>query len=197
MARLEARRPRGLDLIRRMTERQARKQFGTELEPTQILAHHKPLLVGYGAVGLALERYSKSVPHRLKLLAMLRTSQLTGCEWCMDFGSKLALDGGIGEAELRELSVWRGSERFDAVDRLVLEYAEAMSRTPVDVGEELFARLREHFDDKQVVELTMAIGLENLFGRVNWALGIESENFSQGSYCVRPDAAARAVASAA
>ena len=67
----------------------------------------------------------------------------------------------------------------------MLEYAEAMTRTPVDVSDELFARLREHFDERQIVELTMAIGLENLYSRSNWAFGIEGEGFTEGMYCVR------------
>jgi AhpD family alkylhydroperoxidase len=145
------------------------------------------MLLGYGAIGMSLERFSHSVDQRLKELAMLRTAQLTGCEWCLDFGSKLAHDTGVPEHELRELSGWRQSEHFDERDRLVLEYAEAMTRTPVDVPDELFERLREQFDDRQLVELTMAIGLENLYGRTNWALGIEGEGLSEGMYCVVPE----------
>ena len=64
-----------------------------------------------------------------------------------------------------------------------------MTRTPVEVPEELFARLREHFDERQIVELTMSIGLENLYSRTNWAFGIEGEGFSEGMYCVRPEGA--------
>jgi AhpD family alkylhydroperoxidase len=187
MARLQPARPHGLDPIRRLTYAAAKRMYGRTLEPTRAIAHHRPLLAGYGAVSLAFERFSRSVDPRLKNLAMLRTSQLVGCEWCLDFGSKLALDAGIPEQDLRELSVWRDSERFDPPDRLVLEYAEAMTRTPVEVSDELFARLREHFDERQLVELTMAIALENLYSRSNWALGIEGEGFAEGAYCVRPD----------
>ncbi len=61
-----------------------------------------------------------------------------------------------------------------------------MTRTPVDVPDELFARLREHFDDRQLVELTMAISLENMFGRTNWAFGIHGEGFSEGSTAFDP-----------
>jgi AhpD family alkylhydroperoxidase len=174
-------------LIRRLAYREAKRSYGRELEPTQVIAHHKPILLGYGAVATAGSKYAKSVDIRLKELAMLRTAQLTGCEWCLDFGSKLAHDSGIPEEDLRELSSWRESQRFDPVDRLVLEYAEAMTRTPVAVSDELFARLTEHFDEKQIVELTFAIGLENLYSRTNWAFGIEGEGFTEGMYCVVPD----------
>ena len=81
----------------------------------------------------------------------------------------------------------------------MLDYAAGMSRTPVEVPDELFARLREHFDDAQLVELTSVIALENYRARFNWAFGIEGEGFSQGAYCVRPTAPAapRAPASSA
>jgi alkylhydroperoxidase family enzyme len=59
---------------------------------------------------------------------------------------------------------------------------------------ELFEELRAHFDERQMVELTMAIAFENLASRNNWALGIESEGFSEGSYCVRPDNLVAAIA---
>jgi AhpD family alkylhydroperoxidase len=187
MSRLPAAEPHGLDLVRRLTFRSAKRMYGRPLEPTQIVAHHRPLLMGYGAIALAGERFSKSVDHRLKNLAMLRTAQLIGCEWCLDFGSYLARQSGCEEEQLHALSRWRDSDRFDALERLVLEYSEAMTRTPVDVSDELFGRLREHFDERQIVELTMAIALENLYSRSNWAFGIESEGFSDGSYCVAPD----------
>ena len=189
MSRLKPAEPQGIDLTRRLWFRTARRMYGCQLEPAQVLAHHRPLLVGVGAASLSLERYSKSVDEHVKHLAMLRTSQLVGCEWCLDFGSYLAQQGGMSEEQLRELSTWRDSERFDELERLVLEYAEAMTRTPVDVSDELFARLREHFDERQIIELTMAIGLENLYSRSNWALGIEGQGFSEGMYCVAPQRA--------
>jgi len=64
--------------------------------------------------------------------------------------------------------------------------------TPVEVSDELFERLRARFDERQIVELTLAIALENFHARSNWAFGIESEGFSEGSYCVRPAEAGRA-----
>ena len=61
-----------------------------------------------------------------------------------------------------------------------------MSRTPVDVPDALFAELRRHFDDAQLVELTHVIALENLYGRFNHALGIGAAGFSEGMVCTVP-----------
>lgn len=195
MPRLQPAEAHGLDLIRRLTFAAAKRMHGREMEPTRMLAHHKKLLVGIGIASTALDR-ANAVDEQLKHLAMLRTAQLIGCEWCLDFGSYLAHRSGCAEDKLRELSTWRDSARFEPLERLVLEYAEGMTRTPVQVGDELFARLREHFDERQLVELTTTIAMENLYSRSNWALGIEGEGFSEGMYCVRPHSMADDAAAA-
>jgi AhpD family alkylhydroperoxidase len=188
MPRIRPAEPRGLDPIRRLSFGVARRMYGREMEPTRIIAHHRPLLAGLGAMSMADERFSHAVDEHLKHLARLRAAQVIGCEWCLDFGSYLAQRAGGSEEQLRELSGWRDSERFSAVEKLVLEYAEAMTRTPVEVSDELFALLAQQFDERQLVELTMVVALENLYSRFNWSLGIEGEGFSDGMYCVRPEA---------
>ena len=69
----------------------------------------------------------------------------------------------------------------------MLEYAEAMTRTPVEVSDELFAALREHFDERQLVELTHVIALENMRARFNGAFDMTPAGFSEGMVCVPPD----------
>ena len=191
MPRLQPAEPHGPDLFRRLTYAVARRMYGRPMEPTRTVAHHPKLLFGYGIVATALER-SSAVDEHLKHLAQLRAAQLIGCEWCLDFGSYLAQRSGLPEAKLRELATWRASERFEPLERLVLEYAEAMTRTPVEVTDELFAELREHLDERQMVELTMTIAMENLYSRSNWAFGLEGEGFSEGMYCVTPQPATQA-----
>lgn len=189
MARLQEAKPRGLDPVRRLIPWYTKRTYGATMEPAGVLANNRRVLLGIAVAGIAIEG-SKAMPSRLKELAVLRVAQLIGCEWCLDFGSKLAHDAGVPAEDLRELSLWRTSDRFDELDRLALDYAEAMTRTPVEVSDELFARLRERFDERQIVELTIAIALENLYSRSNHAFGIESEGFSEGTYCVVPDASA-------
>ena len=65
----------------------------------------------------------------------------------------------------------------------MLEYADAMTQTPVEVSDALFARLRGRFSDSQLVELTSAIAWENYRARFDHAFGIEAENFAEGAVC--------------
>jgi 4-carboxymuconolactone decarboxylase len=96
---------------------------------------------------------------------------------------------GLSEAQLRDLPVYRDSPVFSPLARLVLDYAVAMTRTPVDVPEALFDALRAHLDEPAIVELTAAIAWENYRARFDHALGIEAQGFSEGAYCPLPERA--------
>jgi alkylhydroperoxidase family enzyme len=93
---------------------------------------------------------------------------------------------GITAEQIASLSHYRNDLKFSDFERLVFEYADRMTETPVDVPEALFARLRERFSEQQLVELTSAIAWENYRARFDHAFGIEGENFSDGAVCALP-----------
>ena len=70
---------------------------------------------------------------------------------------------------------WESSSLFDSVERLVLELADAMTITGREVTDELFARVRERFDDDATVELTEIVAWENASSKFNRALRIPSQ----------------------
>jgi alkylhydroperoxidase family enzyme len=84
------------------------------------------------------------------------------------------------------LPEYRSSALFSEMDKLVLQYADAMTRTPVEVPETLFTKLREKFAEAQLVELTATLAWENYRARFDHAFGVEAEGFSEGSYCAVP-----------
>lgn len=163
------------------------------LEPVEVLAHVPELLKALGGIAQATMRLH-GVSTRHHALVSLKAATLTNCEYCIDLGSQIARRSGLSDDELLALPFYRQSGLFDEVDRLVLDYAVGMSRTPVDVPDELFDRLREHFDEAQLVELTHAIALENLYGRFNMALGIGSSGLTEGMVCAVPERVPEAVA---
>ena len=73
--------------------------------------------------------------------------------------------------------MWRDSALFSADERVALEYAERVTHTDRQVDDELFTRLREHFTEPQLVELTAAIALENFRSKFNPTLGVEAQGF--------------------
>jgi 4-carboxymuconolactone decarboxylase len=95
---------------------------------------------------------------------------------------------GVTEQQLMDLTNFETSPAFNEVERLVLRYATAMTETPVEVSDELFAQLHSHFQPRQLVELTSAIAWENYRARFDHAFGIEAEGFSAGAFCPLPAA---------
>jgi alkylhydroperoxidase family enzyme len=93
---------------------------------------------------------------------------------------------GITADQIANLAHYQTDFNFSALERLVLEYADAMTRTPVEVPDALFTRLRENFTEAQLVELTSTIAWENYRARFDHAFGIEGENFSAGAVCALP-----------
>ena len=88
---------------------------------------------------------------------------------------------GASEDKIRQLPAWRDSALFSPMERDALEYAERITITGEKVTDELFARLRSHFSEGQIVELTAAVALENFRSKFNPPLGIEAQGF-----CVLP-----------
>lgn len=101
-------------------------------------------------------------------------------------GSAISRRWGLTDEEILALPSYQTSPLFSELDKLVLDYAVGMTRTPARVPEELSGRLRQHLDDGQIVELTHHIALENMRGRFNLALGIGPAGFSNGMVCAAP-----------
>lgn len=187
MARIDGVPREGADPMTRVTYRLTERRLGRVPEPLAIMAHHRRLMLGYGALEASLE-YSKTVSKRLKALAELKAAAMAGCEFCLDIGSSIARDSGASEQQLRDLHRFRESDAFNEEETLVLAYAEGMTRTPVEVPEELFERMRGRFSQAQLVELTAAVATENYRARFNWAFGCGAEGYSEGAYCIRAEA---------
>jgi alkylhydroperoxidase family enzyme len=126
---------------------------------------------------------AKSVPEELKLLVSLKSAMLIGCPFWIDLNSAVSGGKGINEKQLADLAEFEKSPAFSDLEKQVLRYAVALTRTPAEVPEELFDRLRGHFSPEQMVELTAAIAWENFRARFNRGFGIESEGFTEGAAC--------------
>ncbi len=97
----------------------------------------------------------------------------------MDINSAVGRRQGITDAQLAALAEFERSSEFDSCEKAVLRYAEAMTRTPAEVGSAVFEDLKRYFNTAQVVELTVMIAFENLRARFNRALHIESGGFCE------------------
>ena len=116
-----------------------------------------------------VERYTRGskIDRRLLELVKLRSSMMNGCAYCVDMHSKDARALGESEQRLYALSVWREAPFFTPQERAALAWAEAV--TDVGAGhipDEVYRLAREHFDERQLVDLTMAIIAINAWNRL-------------------------------
>src|SRR5437763_561459 len=95
-----------------------------------VRAHRFGQLVGYAQLEKSVAK-RPLVPERLRALAVLKSAVMQGCELCQDIGSFEARAKGADEHQLLDLHRYRESEHFDETERLVLDLAGAMTRTPV------------------------------------------------------------------
>jgi len=160
-------------------------QTGNGMEPIEIWAHQPKMMTGMGRFNQAI-RSGKSVSERIRNLVELKGAQMIGCEFCVDLGSQICRNSGLSDEELLALPRYRSSDLFTDREKAALDYTTGVMRTPVDVTDEVFARLKEHFSDKQIVEITALLTLVNV-DRFNAAFGIGSAGFSAGQVCVLPD----------
>jgi 4-carboxymuconolactone decarboxylase len=169
--------------MKKLTGRQP--AHGSGIEPVEIWAHQPKMMSAMGKFQGAV-RKGDTVDERLKYLVELKGSQMIGCEWCLDLGSQIFRNSGFSDEEMLALPRYRQSDLFTDREKLALDYTVAVMRTPVEVPDELFAQMKEHFTDEQLVEITALLTVVNL-DRFNSAFGIGSAGFSEGMVCIPPD----------
>lgn len=182
MSRIEPRQ----GVFARLVARGSRVAYGRELESASVFAQHPRLMFDYMRFNRAAER-GKRVPKKLSELAVLKAATIVGCEFCIDIGSEYARCSGLSDSQLLALHAAHGSGLFSADELLVIDLATGMTRTPGAVGDELMARVCERFGTKAALELTQLIAWENARARMNLALDIGPEGFSEGKVCAVPD----------
>ena len=104
----------------------------------------------------------------------------------MDIGSAVGRKHGLSERQITELAQFETSDAFAPVERLVLRLATQLAQTRVEVPTALMAELRQHLNEKQLVELVSTIAWENQRARFNRAFDIHAVGFSEGAVCAMP-----------
>ena len=116
-----------------------------------------------------LERYARHSglePALLELIKM-RASQINGCAFCLDMHSKDARAAGETERRLYALNAWRETPFFNERERAALSWTEAVTRvSETHVPDEIYESVRQHFSEKELVDLTLAIVAINGWNRL-------------------------------
>jgi len=154
-----------------------RRKYGRALDASLVWARSPRLFLGVAHLYGAIDRRDSPIEPVLRSLVTVRVSQINHCPFCVDINSRTLLQRGLSEDKLLALPAWRDSALFDDRERAALDYTEAVTITGRAVDAALEARLRAHFDEDAIVELTALIAFQNLSSKFNAALGVPSQGF--------------------
>ena len=130
-----------------------------------------------------LEQYvaQSSIEKPLRELVKLRASQINGCAYCIDMHWKDARAGGETEQRLYGLNAWQESPYYTERERAALAWTEAVTLVAeTHVPDDVYDRVRSHFSEKEVVDLTWAIAAINAWNRLAVAMRAEPGTYVPG-----------------
>jgi AhpD family alkylhydroperoxidase len=131
------------------------------------------------------EEYARTTGFDRKLIELIkiRASQMNGCAYCLDMHTKDARHIGETEQRIYLLNAWREAPFYSEAERVVLELTEAVTLIAAKgVPDELYQRVREHFDEKQYVDLIVLINTINNWNRLSISMGNVPGSYSPGAH---------------
>jgi 4-carboxymuconolactone decarboxylase len=136
---------------------------------------HSPSLAAIWLDFVSAARFRTALDGRLREIVIVRVAHLNRTAYVFkQHVPQLSAPEGLSDAECDALADWRSAKTFSPRERAALAYTDAMTRD-IAVPDDVFDALRPHFDERQIVELTVLIGLYNMHTRVFTALGIDPE----------------------
>jgi AhpD family alkylhydroperoxidase len=145
--------------------------YGPFADQAAVLAHVPPALDHLYRMLMELKA-RKAVPWRYIELGIVVASKLNACSYCVASHAPVLGLEGLSAAAIAALPRAEHPD-FDAIDRLVIEYATLVTQNAGRIRDAVFERLRRHFSEAQIVELTLRIALAGFFNRFNDALMID------------------------
>jgi len=147
---------------------------GTLINVYKLLLHTPPLASNWLDL-ISTARFKVDLDGRLREIVIIRVGYLNRTDYVVrQHVPELSVPEGVSREESAALADWRKSSFFSPRERAALAYADAMTRE-VAVPDEVFEDLRPHFSERQIVELTVLVGIYNMHTRVFTALGIDPE----------------------
>lgn len=154
------------------------EQFATDFGPfrnqVSVLAHMPPVIQHLLPMLMTLSD-NQNVPRRYIELAVVTVSKLNACTYCIGHHAPQLKVAGVTLEGIERILDYKDHPEFSKIDKLVVEFAIAVTESPQRIRDAIFDRLREHFSESQIVELTFRIALCGFYNRFNDALMIETE----------------------
>jgi AhpD family alkylhydroperoxidase len=153
------------------------RKYGQVLDAALLWARSPVLFLGVAVLYGLIDRRRSPIEPALRSLITVRVSQINGCQFCVDLNAATLMRRGASVAKVEALANWPASELFNERERRALDYAEAVTRSDRRVDDGTFSRLKTHFNDDAVIELTALIAFQNLSSKFNSALAVPPQGF--------------------
>lgn len=160
-------------LLARVMSFGMRHRLGKVITPARVVYNRVPRAWNVAWALLRLHASFRLEP-ALALLVQARVAFLNGCAFCEDIARAFAVQQRIGTERFAALAEWESSGAFDERERAALAYADEATREK-RVSKATFERLRAHFDEREVVEVTLAVATEHYYNLVNLPLEIPDD----------------------
>ncbi|NOQ77009.1 MAG: carboxymuconolactone decarboxylase family protein [Methylococcaceae bacterium] len=154
-----------------------KRKYGQVLKPGLLWARVPKLFAAVAILYGVLDRRSSPIDPVLRSLITVRVSQINWCLFCIDINSSVLAKRTGSMAKVDALEHWQTSDLFDLKEKTVLEYVEAMTYSDRQVDNNLMNRLRDYFNEDEVVEVTGLIAFQNLSSKFNSALDLPAQGF--------------------
>jgi alkylhydroperoxidase family enzyme len=174
MARVKLLQPEDLPDHPALVERIRKGRRGNVINVYKVLLHSPDIASVWMDLVNAV-RWKTDLDGRLREIVIIRVGYLNRCAYVVkQHVPELSVPEGLSKEESDALADWREANFFNARERAALAYTDAVTRD-VDVPDAVVAELKKHFNERQIVELTVLIGAYNMHTRLGQALQIDPE----------------------
>lgn len=154
-----------------------KRKHGSVFLPTKAWGLSPWLYAAFMFFNSVLTRKSSPINPALRALINTYISQLNHCAFCVDLNASFLEKLGITQNKIMSLADYNSSALFNEKEKLALSYAERMTKSSMQVDDDLFQALSRFFNQNGIIELTAMIAFQNLSSKFNAALSIEPQGF--------------------
>ena len=153
------------------------RRYGKAFPALELLGHHAHYPFAYAVFSSIFSLGRTKLPTTTKRLVTQLVAELNGCAFCIDLGQRMAQDENLNFQKMQRVLLFETDASFSSAERSALRYAQEATQVGARVSEETFAELKNHFSQREILELTVAVATENFYNRLNAPLEIESQGF--------------------
>ena len=153
------------------------KRYGKPFSSVELLGYNPSYPFAYGVVSSIFSTGKTKLPKETKRLVTQLVAELNGCAFCIDLGQRLAQDEALSLEKLQRVLDFENQPAFSPAERAALRFAFEATQLGAKVSNETFAEVKTYFDEREILELTVAVATENFYNRLTGPLELASQGF--------------------